>query len=466
MKDTLKRYECFCLYDSEGIQDHLTRMAQRGWRLESITRLCWQYRRSRPEGLRYAVSYLADVSHLDPRPGEGQEVFWDYCRRAGWVLVTQWDQMQILATDRADAPPLESDERVKLQATHRAIKKGLLRNALAGLALVAIQVFSQVESLGKGMVETLTLGAAPPMLAAWVLFGVGALLEGGCYLWWYFRAKAALNQGKGCPQVGFLARRSGVIRLGLNGMAVVLGLWGILTSSLGWVGLPLLALIVGVVGLICATSRGLKTLGEPKKVNLAATMTVGVAAMLIMFPLLAQVATSSLWDRPPDDIYEILQPSGEVRQWKVFLDALPLRLEDLGVVKEVPYSYEWSRKGSPFLTQYSATQRPAPGETGAAELYYRILEVRWPVFLEACWEDCVRPPEWEQDWPMEQRWNYRPVEEPAWGADRVWRRFTGEEAESKYLLCWGNRIVYLTLEAPPTEAQMEVIREKLTGELP
>lgn len=257
-----------------------------------------------------------------------------------------------------------------------------------------------------------------------------------------------------------------MIRLGLNGMAVVLGLWGILTSSLGWVGLPLLALIVGVVGLICATSRGLKTLGEPKKVNLAATMTVGVAAMLIMFPLLAQVATSSLWDRPPDDIYEILQPSGEVWQWKVFLDALPLRLEDLGVVKEVPYSYEWSRKGSPFLTQYSATQRPAPGETGAAELYYRILEVRWPVFLEACWEDCVRPPEWEQDWPMEQRWNYRPVEEPAWGADRVWRRFTGEEAESKYLLCWGNRIVYLTLEAPPTEAQMEVIREKLTGELP
>ena len=90
------RLENFVFYDYAGIQEHLQRMASRGWMLESITPFFWRYRRSTPQKVSFAVTYFPEASDFDPGPTENQQLFLDLCAQEGWRLAAQWAQMQIL----------------------------------------------------------------------------------------------------------------------------------------------------------------------------------------------------------------------------------------------------------------------------------------------------------------------------------------------------------------------------------
>ena len=59
MKNVKYCYETLCLYDYRGIEERLSAMAAKGWRLEHIGRL-WKYRRAEPAKVRYAVTYMSD----------------------------------------------------------------------------------------------------------------------------------------------------------------------------------------------------------------------------------------------------------------------------------------------------------------------------------------------------------------------------------------------------------------------
>lgn len=48
MKDTKQRMEFFSFYNHTGIEEHLSKMAQKGWMIESITNVSWTYRKIEP----------------------------------------------------------------------------------------------------------------------------------------------------------------------------------------------------------------------------------------------------------------------------------------------------------------------------------------------------------------------------------------------------------------------------------
>ena len=45
MKTRKRRIEFFSFYNHTGIEAHLTKMANKGWLIESISNLYWTYRR-------------------------------------------------------------------------------------------------------------------------------------------------------------------------------------------------------------------------------------------------------------------------------------------------------------------------------------------------------------------------------------------------------------------------------------
>ena len=51
-----RRLELFQTNDYEAIEKHLTKMAKKGWFLESIGTFLWTYRKGEPKDLTYEVT--------------------------------------------------------------------------------------------------------------------------------------------------------------------------------------------------------------------------------------------------------------------------------------------------------------------------------------------------------------------------------------------------------------------------
>ena len=113
MKNVTYRWNTFQLYDYRGVEEHLSAMAAKGWRLEKASGSLWKYRRAEPASLRYAVTYNAGASRFEPGPTEGEQSLEDPA-----------------------AVPLETDEALRLENIHRCMRKSFLPGNIAVLLLM------------------------------------------------------------------------------------------------------------------------------------------------------------------------------------------------------------------------------------------------------------------------------------------------------------------------------------------
>jgi len=108
--------------------------------------------------------------------------------------------MLIFSTLREDAPPIETEGAVKLEAIHRAMKKNFLPSGFALLALfgfnLAMQLRLAERNLPSFLADGVQLGAALVMLLL-VCHFLSILCS---YFLWYRDAKRSVEQGGGCPK--------------------------------------------------------------------------------------------------------------------------------------------------------------------------------------------------------------------------------------------------------------------------
>ena len=98
MKNVTYRWESLSPFDLQGTAEHLSAMAEKGWRLERIGRCFWRYRRADPARVHYAVT-------CPPAAGEDGDLgdrlfFQELCAAAGWEAVTDWAELQIYASEQ------------------------------------------------------------------------------------------------------------------------------------------------------------------------------------------------------------------------------------------------------------------------------------------------------------------------------------------------------------------------------
>ena len=126
MKDKKRRFEIFSFLDYTGIAAHLSKMAEKGWMVESMTNFGWTYRRIEPKKLTFYVSYYPKASEFDPEPTEEQKIFHDFCEHTGWILAAVSAQMQIFYNERENPVPIETDPMLEVETIHAAAKKSYL----------------------------------------------------------------------------------------------------------------------------------------------------------------------------------------------------------------------------------------------------------------------------------------------------------------------------------------------------
>jgi len=115
------------MYDYKSIEDYLSAMAAKGWKIEKAGPGLWKFKRTEPSNKKFFVHFASSVSELEPVSAEGQRTLKETCVEGGWKKEFQWEQMQVFCAEQ-EAKPLEIDEVIRLENTHQKMKKIFIPN--------------------------------------------------------------------------------------------------------------------------------------------------------------------------------------------------------------------------------------------------------------------------------------------------------------------------------------------------
>ena len=202
-----RRLEIFAFYDSEGIAAHLNHMAQKGWALQSIGTTFWTYEAIEPENRTYGITFFPDVSAFDTKPTEALQDFIAYCEEAGWHYVTQLSQMQIFYTTNENPIPLETDESLRLEITHKAMKRSWLSVHIVLGVLFMLNIIFYIADLVKQPLTVIADGNALFRNALFAVVLVYACVAVCSYLQWRKESLSAVENGGFCMPVSPNSRR-------------------------------------------------------------------------------------------------------------------------------------------------------------------------------------------------------------------------------------------------------------------
>ena len=239
------------------------------------------------------------------------------------------------------------------------------------------------------------------------VFGIGESTLESRLLWaiWLRQSERSVEQGGPCaPSFFGLSRGLEIGALILVTALLVQGLWYAQRSGAGgalWWGAGIMAVVLAcTLGPVWwMRERGYDE-SSIRNVTILIAVLIGVVAVGAVADQYIVTPNEPVWG------YE-----GEEARDGIYVDSLPLRLEDLGVSTEgLPYSTSRRRfSRSPFLSQVSAdhTCPPAeelPGEQ--PELEYTMVHVACPLLYDTCRE--------ELSWP-----DMALVEDGRWQAEAV-----------------------------------------------
>lgn len=451
MKNRKRRFVNFNLYDYQGVEEHLSAMAAKGWRLEKAGNQLWTYRRAEPAKVRYAVTYSYDLSQFDPGPTEGQARLEDLCAAAGWEKVSGWLQMQIFSTEAENPVPLETDEALRLENIHRTVKRHFYPPHLLLLVLSLFMTASFINSIIRTPVRV--FGSSSRLFAGplYIILTVLLLVNLGSYWLWRRRSLRSVEAGGACVRLGPGCRRTAWVSLAL----VLLLSAGYALSSLlgsqkiyGVYFLVYLVLFTLLVLAVHGTKNHLKRRGVSRGKNMAATLTVDI---VLAFALVGGLTWSAMhfgWFTGGEgETY-----SYQNYTWDADPIDIPLTAADLTGQPVQHTRRDTMQDGTVFLSnqQYWET---ALVDGDLYVLSYELRDVRAGWLYEPLLEELLGT-EKRTGIPLMER---RYVQEDAspWGAEAAWRQYWNETPGDSWLLCWPDRIVSIRLDnIPPTAEEM------------
>lgn len=425
------RYEMtvFSFYDHTGMTTHLEEMAQRGWLLDKMNAL-WRYRKIEPQRLRFAVVYFPEVTGFEPETPRGHVRMEELCAGTGWQLAATAGKFQIYYNEEADPVELETDPVSQVAVIHRAMKKNFLPSYIMLAIMAAMQLAMQITNLTRdfglshsGVVYYLS-SVSWMMIPTWSILLLLYVLDVSRYLLWYRKAKKRAEEGLMTPS----ASSRWVQSLALWLLAGVVLSWVTTGALTGFMLLFFGAMAVAGVLAVLA-SKWMKRMKVSAKVNELVTCGIAVVLMLAFMVTLmpTMIGSGGAEDGESDNV--------------------PLRLEDIGYAAAAG-RINTDMQSSPLVSRTYVWQwLECPQEL--VELEYIVADVHVKLLWDACVADFLKN-------------GAQSVEAAPWQADAAWKvqeRFSSEDFV--YVLCWGDRLVWLDLEQEPSDGQKTVISEKL-----
>ena len=466
MKITKRRLEALSFYDHTGIEKHLKKMAEQGWMLEKISTFGWVYRRTEPKSGQFAVTYYANASEFDPGPTEGQQIYQDYTARTGWRFICSSAQMQIFYTEQEDPIPIETDPVLQVENIHRAAQKSFLP---AYILLFFVGALNLLLFVSRLLGHPISLLASPTQLfngLCGIMLTLLCVVDLLRYWRWMERAEEAAERGEflDTPNTSrfqkvivgamFLAFLYWVVNIVLTGPVMM-----------RWVTVLTVAYPFALSLVVNGVKQFLKRKKVSKRVNQAVTLTVDIVLAIAMMGLLVH---GTLWANekglfdPEAQTYAHNGNTFILRQ-----DEIPLSVEDLTGVRYDGYIRERREEESIFLGLLDVYQWPRLDQEDRKEipdLEYAVTIVKMPFLYDLCKNKLLEKYRSSGSVRFPQGYAYEAVDPAPWGAEEVYHLTYKQPLDwYKYLLCYHDRLVEITLDWEPTPEQMAVVREKLTA---
>lgn len=453
MRDVKYRIENLALYDYRRVEEHLSSMAAKGWRLESVGARLWKYRRAEPAGVRYAVTYIPDASQFNPGPTEGQQTLAELCAAAGWEKVTDWFQMQIYCSEAEDPIPLETEESVRLEAVHRSMKRNFLPSNMLLLLLSLVMLGLFLRTLIVDPLRVLENNGSLFTGPLWLLLSVVLLVSLAHYGLWHRRSARSVAQGGSCADPGDIRW--------IN--------WACYAFLIPWTALYLLTYLAQglsgpvlyfvlhmlVICLIILLLRKITALLRRMKVsfglNLFLTLLADVVLAAVLMGALTVASIKGGWfsARNGETYTYAREP------WDVSPVDIPLTVSDLtGEAYSHIRRYEYNQ-GSILVSRRSCRETVREGEE-RLWLSYEITRPRawlYPLVLE----ETLDPGENE----VFDEIVWQEVPAVPWGAEAAYRRTLDGDAVDDWLLVFPDRLVSVSPDWELSAEQMALAGELL-----
>ncbi len=465
MKLKKVRVEPLTFYDHTAISAHLEKMAAKGWMIERIANYGWIYRKTEPAQLHFAVSYYPKASEFDPHPSEAQQTFLDFCAHSGWMLACTSAQMQIFYNDREDAVPIETDPVLELETIHKSCKRTFFPAQAVLLILGLLMGTFFVMNLIADPIDILASYSQFVTGFCWLMVIIGTVAEFITYFSWRKRACLAAEQGIFLETIG----TSKLQKTFLIILAVLLGYYAVniifstdplMKFVAVCMGVYIIVLYVGVDGAKQLMKRWKFARGTNRFLTFAVSFVLAFAMVGGIVMLTLKLSDSG-----------ILDDSDEVRRTGISFsadtDEIPLRVEDLQVVPYDEYITRLSIDESVFLARYDMYQFPdfeSARFSNLPSMDYEIVQVKMPWLYEICkntlfdkLDDSDELTEYVDFAKV-----LRPEDAAPWGAKEVYRQhYLDGSIVNRYLLCYEDRIVSITFDWEVTDAQKQVVGEKI-----
>ena len=454
MSNKKRRMEYISFYNHTGLEEHFTKMAKKGWLIESISNFYWTYRKIEPKELHFCVTYYPRASDFDPGPSEDQQTFHDFCAHTGWQLCCTWHQMQVFYNEKENPIPLETDPEMEVETLHKACKKNFLPSYFL---LLALGLLMGAYFIARIFADPIGLLSDPNHLmtgTAYVCMAIISITELLSYFLWHAKAKRAAQNGifVDTPSTASLQR---VIVLVIIA-AFAAWLANILLSGntlLKWIVFLMLGYMAAVLAIVNGVKLGLKKLKASRGLNKALTLAACFILPMIMTALVVGVTLRATRSGYLD------------AQFKE--DAIPLVLSDLVDVAHGDGLTENRFHETILLGYRTVHQRDSKfsleGTSSAPDLKYTIVTVKVPFLYDWCKEQMYyEQDETHSDWPVGNRMIYKEQDPSAWGAKEVYRLYSEEGWWTyTYLLCYENQIVEIRFDWEPSEEQIAIVCQKL-----
>lgn len=419
----------FSFYDITGMEAYLEKMAQKGWMLDHITNMTWNFRRCTPKTVHFAVTYYPTASAFEPEPSDGQQTFREFCDHAGWKCVGENAQMMIFANEQENPVPIHTDPEVEIETLERMSKRILW----LWIMLAVILGFNFCNTIHQLFYDPIHLLSSSIMLISSLsMAGLTLYAFAELFTWfrWRKRARAAAEQGEFLPTHGCHRILEVVMAIFVLGI-----IYGLLTVRQTGFRLVILFSLAGYVVLFVVVN-GVRELLKKKKVstgkNRVITLVVDFVLAFVMFGGIMWFISHT--DHSPE----------------MALDTPLLTTEALTGQSDPDRVTESDVDSSLFLSRSQFWQHPPyDQETSHMDtLHYEQLDVHFSPLYGLCLRHMLHQydhygdhsPGYDENNPF---YVYQEIDPAPWGASAAYQRYSYGEANSVYLLCWENRLVVL-----------------------
>ena len=473
MRETKRELMWYEFYQDVEIAEHLERMAAKGWRLEK-TGMLWRYRRAEPQRVRYAVTYFSESSEFNPAPTEDEETLRDYCAAAGWEFVAGFHQMQIFSTARADAPPIETEGAVKLEAVHRAMKKNFLPGNIVLLTLFGIDLALVLAVSSGNLAQFLSDGRQMSVILLLLLL-MGYYASNLISYWlWYRASRQSVERGGPCAERWSRFGRGRQIVLLVLTLATALFLYLPATLRYGHGSFGRTFIYMCNYGIVTAFLLGLRNWLKRRYTGAWQNRLITIGAAFALRAVLSTAIPSVLLRAQETGWFGQEKAETYVTshgtEWELHHDPIPLKVEDLMDTEYPHWSYELREYWSPLATRREGRQINYDSWESLScdsweSLSYEIFDVKVGFLLQPCLNEYLRPAKPPAGIPKIAfpEMVFRKADPAPWGAEAAWQYDFGGTMLNRYLLCKGSRIVRIDFDWVPTAKQMETAGRVLLG---